>query len=481
MLKIKKHSKLVNKLGNKLNIKKVAFVYLVYSTESSGEYMVSKDPGLNVQRRPQLGLQYMCAVLEKKGIKTNIFDQSVTSFNLPKLINELKDYDLAGFYCSDSQEEIVKVYCKKIKEKLNIPLVVGGPATLLNPSFLDYGCDFVVHGEGELTIQQIIDFLNGKLNAKKLRGASYKRAGKIIEMPQQELITHLDDLPFPDRSKVDINAYYDYFLFDMKQPYITAIASRGCIHKCTYCTSCRLWSYRYRQRSAKNVLAEIDDAVKKYKIKYVAFQDDIFGLSEEWMEEFCTGLINRAYKIRWMAILHPFSFRNNTEKILKLMKQAGCSTLSFGLQSANPDILRNIKRHPDEPRELKRIIKIANKLGFVTAVTYIFGLPGDTKNSIQDTMNYSLSCGSTLANFYVLSVLRGSELEIQYKDKIICKMPHNEILKWTIIASRRFYTSPFTILRITKALIKNSAWLMHIGIRLPSILARIGFVKNKDK
>lgn len=479
MPKKEKYSGLVEKQKGRLNIKKVAFVYLIYSTESSGEYMVSKDPGLNVQRRPQLGLQYMCAVLEKKGIKTDIFDQSVTPFNLTKLIDELKSYDLAGFYCSDSQEEIVKTYCKKIKDRLNIPIVVGGPATLLNSTFLDYGCDFVVHGEGELTIQQIINFLNGNLSAKYLKGVSYKSGSNIIETPRQELIMKLDDLPFPDRSKVDINAYYDYFLFDMKQPYITAIASRGCIHKCTYCTSCRLWGYKYRQRSAKNVLDEIDEAIEKYNIRYVAFQDDIFGLSNNWMEEFCKGLLKMPYKIRWMAILHPFSFRNDTEKTLKLMKQAGCSTLSFGLQSANAGILKNIKRHPDEPRELKRIIQIANNLGFITAVTYIFGLPGDTARSIQDTVDYSLNCGSTLANFYVLSVLRGSELEIQYKNKTICKMPHNEILRLTITASRKFYTHPPTIFRIMKAIVKNPAWLVHIGIRAPSILARIGFVKNK--
>ena len=114
--------------------------------------------------------------------------------------------------------------------------------------------------------------------------------------------------------------------------------------------------------------------------------------------------------------------RYDTEKILKMMRMAGCDTLSFGLQTAHPVILRNINRHPAEPNQLKKIIRIANKFGFVTAVSYIFGLPGDTKDTIQTTIDYSLNCGSTLANYYTLSILSGSDIAIEYKDKKISKI-----------------------------------------------------------
>lgn len=182
-----------------------------------------------------------------------------------------------------------------------------------------------------------------------------------------------------------------------------------------------------------------------------------------------------------MAILHPFSFRNDTEKILKLMRKSGCGTLSFGLQSANPEILKNINRHPDEPEQLKKILQIANELGFMTSVAYIFGLPGDTRKTIQDSIDYSVTCGSTVANFFVLSLLKGSELEMRYKNKKVCDLPENEILKMTISASRNFYIQPATIFSITKHILKNPAWIAQISVRLPSILSRIGFVKTKGK
>jgi len=454
------------------DIKKVAFVYL---TQEAGEYYVTDDPGYSVQRRPQLGLQYLCAILEKIGIKTSIFDQSVYSFTCKDLIKKLKNYDVVGFYCSDPQEARVKKYCEKIKEKLKIIILVGGPSTLTNSSFLTHGCDIVVHGEGETTIKQIIEYYEGKIKIESVKGISYKKGYKIIEAKPQDIIQNLDELPFPDRSKVDINAYHDWFLFGMKKPYITMIASRGCIYRCSYCTSCKIWNYRHRRRSVDNVMAELDDAFNKYGIKYVAFQDDIFGITNEWIEEFCKKLMTRPYKIRWMAILHPFSIQKDLEKILRLMRKAGCDTLSFGLQSAHPEILKKINRSPKEPENLKKILKIANKLGFVTSVGFIFGLPGDTRKTIQTTIDYSLNCGVTLANYYVLSVLRGSEIELKYKDKKICNLPHEEIQRLTVYASRKFYTQPGNILKIAYFILKSPRWIISVGLKLPSILARIGF------
>ena len=459
-------------------IKKVAFIYL---TQGSGEYYVTDDPGYSIQRRPQLGLQYLCAVLEKKGIETNIFDQTVTLFNLDWLIERLKEYDIAGFYCSDTQEDNVKSFCKKIKEKLALPVLVGGPSTLDNSSFLDHGCDIVVYGEGEITIQEIIEHYNGMKNIEDIRGIFYKKDDKVIQAPPQILIRNLDELPFPDRSKVDINAYYDYFLFGIKRPYVTMMAARGCFYRCSFCTSCNLWAHKYRTRTPDNMLSEIDDAVEKYKIRYIAFQDDVFGISNDWIEEFCNKLIERRYRLKWMPILHPLSVRTDTEKMLSLMKKAGCDALSFGLQSAHPEILKNINRNPSEPQHLEKIIKAANKVRLLTAASYIFGLPGDTRETIQTTIDYSLRCGATLSNYFILSVLRGSEMEKIYRGrgKKVCDMDDEAIQGLTVYASRKFYTTPASIVRIAYYVMKNPEWIIRRGISIPSVLTRVGFFKPK--
>jgi len=462
----------MNKVAKTEKIKKVAFIYLMQESEV---YYLGNDVGYSVQRRPQLGLQYLCAVLDKNGIDTNIFDQTVTYFDFDWLSGKLKEYDMAGFYCSDPHEEKIKTWCERLKKVTDIPILVGGPSTLGNASFLDHGCDIVVHGEAEITMQDVVDYYNGKKNIESIKGISYKNETGIVTAPSQELIQNLDEIPFPDRSKVDINAYHDYFLFGMRKPYITIIASRGCAYKCYFCTSYKIWGCKYRRRSVENVIAEIDDAIKKYGVRYVAFQDDIFGMTNDWVEDFCNKLMKRPYRIKWMAILHPFNLKIDTERILRLMKKAGCDTLSFGLQSAHPVILKNINRHPDEPAALARLLKIANRLGFLTAVAYIFGLPGDTKETIQATVDYSLDCGSTVANYFMLFVLRGSDMEKLYKGKKICELTSGEIEALSEHASKKFYMRPKAILSLAWFMLKNPRWLIGVGFNLPSILARVGF------
>jgi len=451
-------------------------------TPTSGGFQITDDIGDKIQRRPQLGFQYLCAVLKKRNIGTDILDERIAKFSLDWLINKISEYDMIGFYCSDCQEEKVKSYCQKIKQKHDLPILVGGPGTLTNPTFLDYGCDIVVHGEGEITIQQIVEYYQGKRNIEEVKGISYIKDNRVVVAPPQDLIKDIDQLPFPDRSKIDPKFYYDYLLFDMKKPYITMIASRGCVHRCSYCISSKIWGSRYRKRSVDNVLGEIDQTVKDYGVRYISFQDDMFGITNEWIEEFCVKLLARPYRIRWMVIVHPFSIKDDTERILRLMKKAGCGTLSFGLQSSCPEILKGINRSPDEPEQLKKTIKIANKLGFVTAVGYIFGLPGDTRETIKKTIDYSLGCGSTLASYYNLSILRGSEINLKYRGKKFTDLPEEEIIKLAVYATKKFYTRPKTILKIGYFIAKNPSWLVMILVNgLPSILARIGFGRLKIK
>ena len=437
-------------------------------------YLLTSGTGISLQNRPKLGLQYLSAVLGEMGIKTGIFDQTVVPFGLKTLVESLKEYDMVGFYCSDPQEQKVKAYCKKIKEALEIRVVVGGPNTLSNPSFLNYGCDIVVHGEGEKTIKEIVRHYNGEIGLENIRGISYKKKGVLYTNAMQELIDDLDSLPFPDRSNPDINSYQDRFIFSMRKPYITMIASRGCIYRCYFCTSCNLWGHRYRRRSVANVLSEIEEVAGRYHVKYIAFQDDIFGLTNEWTEEFCNRLIEKNLGLRWMAILHPLSIPNEQEKILRLMKMAGCDTLSFGLQSADPQILQGISRISVEPARLKQLLAAANRSGFLTVVNFIFGLPNDTRESIQRSIEYSLTCGSALVNYYTLSVLEGSELKRLYPDKKICGLTQEEIKKIAIKASRKFYTHPKKMARILYFMAKNPQWLLNVAFRLPVILARLG-------
>ncbi|HLD10998.1 MAG TPA: radical SAM protein [Candidatus Nanoarchaeia archaeon] len=454
-------------------MKRIAFVYL---GQEKGEYLLSDEINYNIQRRPQLGFLYMAATLKDKA-KISIFDQSVEGFIFEELLDRLKNFDIVGFYVADILSEKIKRYTKKIKENLNILIVVGGPGTFQNPSYLENGCDIVCYGEGELTIQEILEYSEGKRNLEEVKGIYYKK-NEVVKNPPQDLILELDSLPMPDRSKIKMNDYHDYFIFTMRKPYTTMITSRGCPYRCTYCVSHKIWGSKLRIRSVDNVLTEVDEVVKKYGVKYIAFQDDVFGLNEEWLKEFCNKLIERDYDLHWMCILHPFSLKSNRKEGFAMLKKAGCDVLTFGLQSAHPEILSNIRRDKNEAKELQETIKFTNKLGLITAVTFIFGLPGDTKETIKYTMNYATKLQPTLVNFYNLSKLRGSEIEENYKEKQVCNLSYEEINNYCKLASKRFYSQPKVLLRLSKFVIKNPKWVLKMGPQLFSVSRYLGFLEK---
>lgn len=457
-------------------IKKIAFVYL---TQTSGATYVTDDVAEHIQNRPLLGLQYLCAVCERRGVSTMLFDQRIAAFDEAGLLKTAADCDLIGFYCSDPQENKVKQYGRWLKAHGAIPILVGGPSTLENTSFLDHGCDWVIHGEGERTIEQILDYYEDRRSIDEIKGVSYQKDGQHVTAPPQDLIEDLDALPFPDRSKTDIRAYHDYLLFGMRKPYITMMASRGCPYRCSFCVSYKLWDCRYRQRSVGNVLAEIDDAVARYGVKYIGFQDDVFGGSDAWIEKFCEELLKRPYRLRWMAILHPFSIRKDTDRLLWLMKKAGCDTLSFGLQSADPEILKRVGRSPDEPQALLKLVRAADRIGLLTYAMYIFGLPGETRETIKTTTEYSLRCGSTLVTYNVFYSLRGSEIENQYQGQPVCAIGQDELVKLSMAASRKFYLSLGTLRRLAYFIAKNPGWLVRAGWGMVSVLARAGLIRGR--
>ena len=442
-------------------VQRVMFVYL--DQEKPGYSTLRGTANRAIRRRPQLGFQYLASVLKQIGVDSIILDQTITPFTVEELLGKVNETssDIVGFYTAATLEDKVKSFLSELRNKIGVPIIVGGPGSTSAKEYLQAGCDIVCNGEGESTMLEIVDYYNGVKKLNDIKGISYMESGRLTENPPQDLIQDLDSIPFPQRNSIPIKFYHDYYIFTMKKPYVTMIASRGCPMNCTFCSSHHVWRKKYRVRSVENVLEEIDYLKNTFGIKYIAFVDDIFGFDDAWLRKLCKGLIQRSYDIRWMCILHPFSFRKSREELLELLRESGCDTLSFGLQSANPGILKNIKRYPEEPAELESTIKLAKKKGFLTFVSFIFGLPGETRDTIRDTINYCCRVRPTYVEFYSLDLLGGSEIESVYKKKEnVCEISKEELDKWCKYAAKKFYWHPRQLMDIMKIIItRNPCWL----------------------
>lgn len=439
------------------------------------DFALAKKRDYFVKRDPQIGLAYLAASLRQEGCECQILDFSNKFMEL----EDFKEYIrlerplFVGFYAATAIQSRVIQYMKGLRESNpRINICIGGPDMYSSKIYLDAGADLYCMGEGDLTIKDIYLFYRDKIPIENIEGIAYKKNGEYFES-QRPLLKDLDSLPIPAWDLYDLKNYYNYHIFDMQTPYASIMASRGCPFRCSYCISHKIWGGQVRIRSVKNIMKEISYLVETKGVKYIYFQDDIFGWNnEKWVKELCSAFIEKKLGIRWACVLHPLSFIGKRSELIPLMAKSGCSFITTGLQSANKQILKNINRSSKEPETLAELVDIANKNGIITSVDFIFGLQGETEATMEETLKYALDHKFTWCAFYHLSVLPGSEVEAKNSAS---KLPSHFIERKTKEISRRFFLNPkklFGLLWI--AVFKNPRWTL----RILSNLKNMNYVKE---
>ena len=344
-------------------------------------------------------------------------------------------------------------------------VVVGGPACCEYELFHDHKVDIVCHGEGGLVVGEIVDYCLGDMALESIRGISYLKDGRIVKNRERPPIEDLDSLPFPLFDKVDMNAYYDYHIFGMERPFFTLIASRGCPNRCTYCSSHNFWKNRYRLRSAKNVVDEIELLVTRYGLRYLAFNDDLFGCRTDWLYEFINEFKAREIRVKFYCMLSPSSLKRDRWYLLSLLRSIGLDIVVTGLQSVDPRVLRNIKRRPNDPEELAQLIQTAKLLNVTTAIHFIYGLPGDSAEVFRKNLDYALTVRPHYALFYMLGKMPGSEICDKYGDGAATDMSDATIKKWVNSSQARFFRDPRIVAQnLLHILRKRPSWFWF-GLR----------------
>jgi len=246
------------------------------------------------------------------------------------------------------------------------------------------------------------------------------------------------------------------------------MTTRGCPYMCSFCASRKFYDQSIRFRSIPNVIGEIKYLVNNFAIKEVHFEDDNLTLKRDHIEKLCRALIKNKIDISWAC---PNGIRADRvdEKLLRLMKKAGCYLVAFGIESANPRILRNI--HKLETIEtIKKAISITNKVGIQSQGFFIFGLPGETKETIEESIQFAKKSKLSRALFMILDIIPGSELWYTLKGKFKPNWKKNsykepewlpkgltkrDLMDAQTRAIREFYLRPITLIRFLKYIKPN--------------------------
>ena len=341
-----------------------------------------------------LGILYIASVLKEKN-SVRVIDDHLERNNLSTLLNKISQFnpDMIGVSCNTLQVKETYSLADAIKVKFEgVKIVVGGPHPTIAPEEMlsqSQSIDFCVIGEGEQTILELVDCISNGGDLANVAGIAFRKEETIVRTKPRGLIHNLDSIPFPAYELVDPTQYYSY-------PVMACLPSRGCPFSCIFCSN-PVFGKTYRQRSAENIVSEVETVINKYQCKGIGFHSDIFNLDPEFVMLLCDELIKRGVnkRTKWYCEARVNKKLLSWE-LLEKMKQAGCGLISFGIESGNQRILNNIKKAITLD-EVWRAIELTKRVGIKTRALLMIGNLGENVETVFDsiTLARKLSCDST--------------------------------------------------------------------------------------
>lgn len=386
---------------------------------------------------PPLGLAYLGAVLERGGHEARIFD-----FGLRPHRPQAEDVadvvafapELIGFTVMTGGYHSVTESIALLKYALpSVPIVLGGPHPTVFPEAVasDPGVDFVVYGEGEETLMELVAALEaGAEDFSDIRGLAYARDGHVVRTPERPLIADLDALPLPARHLLELDKY------PLAAPdggrMLTVLSSRGCPFNCSYCFK-GIVGRTYRQRSAENVVNELRLLRQQYDVRNFYFIDDLFTINTKRLMAISQMIIDEGLDIRWQCLGRVDRV---TPESLAVMYRAGCREIHYGIESGNPEILAATGKNITMD-QVRQAVKWTAESGIRSKGYFMLGLPGDTEETMEQTIRFACELDLDEAMFSITTPFPGTRLW----DELVKRRPET---RYNADFTRAYYYNAYT-------------------------------------
>lgn len=432
--------------------------------------------------RPPLGLAYVAAYAKANGYAVRVLDcdaEQVTMDGFKALLNRLQP-KAAGFSTTTPVITTVIEMTDAVKEWNNSVVVIAGgshatalPAETLKKSRID----IVVRGEGEETTVDILKSLDGETGLKEIKGISYRENGAIISNPDRELIPDIDALPPAARDLLPAEKYKaTYYLGSYGEKFANIIATRGCPYKCIFCGQEIIFKHKVRTRSPKSVVDELEKVYDDFGIKLFCFEDSTFTADTGLVRKICEEISLRRLNIKWGAMGRA-NLAN--ESLYRLMHSAGCVFLWYGIESGSQPILDSISKNITLD-QVRQAVGIAKKARIPVYTSFILGLPGETKETIKETIDFAVELDADYATFslatpypgtgfYDIAIKEGAELSdwsrfrfARYAEPLYVPkgLSAEELKFYHRLAYKKFYMRPRYMLK-SLSKIKSAGDFVH--------------------
>lgn len=354
---------------------------------------------------PPLSFAYLSAILKRDKIEHRITDLKLYKNWKEVLDAKIKNYSIFGITSTTYEFKSAIEVAKFIKKKNpDSKIIMGGAHPTLMAKEIIEGykeIDYCIRGEGENNLPGLIHLIESgnEESIERIKGVCYKREEEISCNPL-EPITELDNIPFPNYDKFELNRYSSF------PEHLYILTSRGCPFNCIYCSIGLIMGRRFRARSPKSVVDEIEHMSAKYGASLFEFRDDNFTFDIKRAKQICERIISKNLSIKWCADIRVDRI---DEELVGLMKESGCIRLDIGIESANNEILRNLRRGMTR-EQIERGISLIKKHKIPIKGYFIIGSPGETYEDAISSLEFAIRKDLDEASFYMLTPYPGTEL-----------------------------------------------------------------------
>jgi hypothetical protein len=288
----------------------------------------------------------------------------------------------------------------------NLAVAIYGPVVphVLKRLYQEPRLDYIIRGEPDETVWE----LASGCSEDQIHGLTRRVAEKWVENPPRPFLKELDRLPFP---KWELFPYHRYAIPRSSTAgpltFLPMLSSRGCPFGCHYCPYPVGQGLPWRYRSPKNVVDEIEHLVKDLGIQYILFRDPMFSMRLDRVKQICDEIQRRKLVFRWKCETRPDCLNEET---VRAMAAAGCDGINFGVESAEVEIQANVGRKPISRERILEMTGICSKHGIKSFCFFIIGLPGDTVDTILETVEFAIHLRPNWLQFTAATPFIGTKL-----------------------------------------------------------------------
>ncbi len=353
---------------------------------------------------PLLGVAFLSTYVKRYGFDVDLIDLAGASQE--ESVKRLRHYDVIGFSSYITNRTAIVQLAHRLKSN-GRTIIVGGPhATLFPSDFEASAVDYVVSGDGELPLAELLVAIRDARDLGAVPGIARSGVdGTLTLNGKAQTIDDLDLIGPPDVRKYDLSRYHPPVHIRGRKV-IHTLFSRGCPYMCTFCAAAETMGRRVRTRS---VTAAIDE-LKRYRdagYDSVMFYDDIFTVNSRRVLDFCGALIRAGLKLKWTCFTRADSVKN--KEMLPAMKEAGCYMMTFGCETANDKTLHLLEKGLTRADNVEGIAS-ASEAGIFTSSSFMIGLPGECEQDILKTISFARHSGLTFGVFPIFESFQGTRV-----------------------------------------------------------------------